>query len=164
MKAPEIIELNKTYVVGIRIRTTLAENKTFELWRAFKPRVGEIKGRLNNDFYSIQQFERGLQFEHVTPLTPFFKWAAVEVDPGEANIPAGMQPFSIPEGKYAVFIHNGLAGEFPKTLQYIFGQWLPSSSYSLDDRPQFEIMTKEYRPDDPEAMEEVWIPLKQKAL
>jgi AraC family transcriptional regulator len=61
-----------------------------------------------------------------------------------------------------VFIHIGQASTFPKTMQYIFGSWLPESEYTLDSREHFEVLPAQYDPRDPDAREDVWIPIKEK--
>lgn len=142
----------------MKIRTSLAENRTFELWNKFGPRVREIQNLKNSDFYSVQIFDEDLEFSRFTPQTVFEKWAAVEVGSFE-EIPDGLETFVIPAGKYAIFIHKGLPSDFPKTSRHIFGEWLPSSEFELDNRPHFEIMDKDYKPDDPNAEEEVWVPV-----
>jgi len=95
-----------------------------------------------------------------TPETPFEKWAAVEVS-DHSDIPPGMEPYTLQGGKYAVFVHRGPASSFAKTSNYIFGVWLPHATYELDSREHFELLGATYRPDDPDAEEEVWIPIRQ---
>jgi len=60
----------------------------------------------------------------------------------------------------AMFLYRGPASAFGQVIGQIFGQWLPNSGYSLDDRPHFEVLPKGYRMDDPNAEEEIWIPIK----
>jgi AraC family transcriptional regulator len=71
-----------------------------------------------------------------------------------------MESYSLPGGQYAVFIHNGPASAAPKTMQHIFGTWLPASEYELDSREHFEILPEGYDPFDKHAQEEVWIPIR----
>ena len=78
------------------------------------------------------------------------------------NIPAGMNPFLLKGGLYAVFVHRGPASSGEKTFRYIFGIWLPASEYVIDDRPHFEILGEKYKHDDPDSEEEIWIPVKHK--
>lgn len=161
MDEPRIVHLEERKLAGIRIQTSLAENRTAELWQRFRPRIKEIPGKKNSEFYSIQIFEKDLKFGQFTLQTRFEKWAAVEVNSFE-NLPEGLESFVIPSGRYAIFIHKGTPDMFQKTSQYIFGQWLPSSEYQLDNRPHFEIMDENYRPDDSNAEEEVWVPIRKK--
>lgn len=144
----------------MKIKTSIKENKTRELWSSFKPRVKEIKHRADKNFYSIQEYPDDISLDTFTPHTQFTKWAATKVFDFE-NIPTGMDRLIIPEGLYAVFIHKGSVHSFHKTSQYIYGQWLPDSGYVLDQRPQFEIMTEKYLgPDHPDSEEEVWVPIR----
>lgn len=159
MGEQKIVTIPAKKLVGMNIRTSLSDNRTFKLWSTFKPRVREITNRKNSDFYSIQIFDGDLAIDKFTPQTVFEKWAAVEVDSFE-QVPDGLKTFTIPAGRYALFIHKGLPEMFPKTSQYIFEEWLPSSGFELDNRPHLEIMDKNYRPDDQQAEEQVWIPVK----
>lgn len=158
MQPPTLATAPPRRLIGIRIQTTLAENRAADLWRAFRPRVAEIPHRLGADFFDVKRYGPELAAGQFTPATGFEKWAAVEVA-DFSNIPEGMQPLDLPGGLYAVFIHRGPASAFARTYQYIFGVWFPASGYRLDDRPHFDVMGPGYRPDDPEATEEIWIPV-----
>ncbi|MDH3973603.1 MAG: GyrI-like domain-containing protein [Deltaproteobacteria bacterium] len=153
----EVIEEKK--FVGMRLETSLSKDKTRELWETFMPMMGQIKNRLDSGFYSINIFGDLTDFRQFTPHTLFERWAAVEVSDFE-GVPDEMETYLLPPGKYAVFIHKGPASNFVKTSQYIFASWLPNSKYELDLRAHFEIMGENYRPDDPNATEEIWIPIR----
>ncbi|MEO0528391.1 MAG: GyrI-like domain-containing protein, partial [Bacteroidota bacterium] len=73
--------------------------------------------------------------------------------------PMGMETYTISGGTYAVFVHKGPASTFGNTMGYIFNVWMPKSGYRLDGREHFEILTETYRPNDPDAKEEVWVPV-----
>ena len=93
------------------------------------------------------------------PLARFTKWAAVEVDDA-VHPPEGMDSYRIRPGTYAVFDHTGPASD-PSIFEYIFAEWLPGSrSYQLDDREHFELLPPDYDPRDPNAREEIWIPIR----
>lgn len=158
---PRLVKLSPKYLVGLRLRTTMADNQTQVLWRSFMPRRKEIAHRIDDRFYSVQVFAPATMFQNFTPHTPFDKWAAMEVNDTE-KVPEGMEALRLPDGLYAVFIHRGLPGALPQTLQIIFGDWLPRSGYQVDNRPHFDVMGADYRPDDPDAEEEIWIPVKEK--
>jgi AraC family transcriptional regulator len=64
-------------------------------------------------------------------------------------------------GLYAVFDYKGLSTD-NSIFQFIFGTWLPSSEYDLDDRPHFEVLGNKYKNNDPTSEEEIWIPIKMK--
>ncbi len=159
MDEPRIVEGAERLLTGLRMETTVSENRAFELWSSFRPRVREIRDRKDDRFYSVQHFSRDFSLSTFTGDTRFDKWAAVEVTACR-EVPPAMETLTLPGGTYAVFIHRGPARDFHRTFQYIFGHWLPYSGYRLDARPQFEIMEADYRPDDPGAREEVWIPVR----
>jgi AraC family transcriptional regulator len=88
-------------------------------------------------------------FVDFSPSNLFERWAAVEVSSYEF-IPAKMETFDLVEGLYAIF-------------DYIFEEWLPRSIYELDDRPHFEVLGENYKNNDPNSEEEIWIPIKVKS-
>ncbi len=160
MQQPKIVNITDRKLIGLSTQTTLAENKTLELWHAFKPQVKNINNKINTDFYSVQVYDSDFGTKPFTPQTLFEKWAAVEVLDFE-NIPKGLKPFTLSGGDYAVFIYKGSPQEFHKTASYIYEEWLPKSKYQIDNRPNFEIILKDYKPNDPNAQEEVWIPIRK---
>lgn len=160
MDDPKITTIAEKKLVGLKIRTSLAENKTFELWSKFMPNVKEIPNQKKSGIYSIQLFDEDLEFHQFTPNTFFEKWAAVEVLNFE-EIPDELEFYVLPGGKYAVFIHHGPAKTFPKTSQHIFGSWIPNSPFEVDSRPHFEVMDYGYKYDDPNAEEEIWVPIRK---
>lgn len=154
----EILESKK--LIGMRLKMSQMENKTAQLWQTFMPRRAEVESRSTSEYISMQIFD-DTQSELFDPNTMFEKWAAIEVSNHE-TIPTGMEPYTMKGGMYAVFIHKGLPSDFPKTMGHIFGSWLPGSKYELDNREHFELLPESYRPDDPNAEEEVWIPIKER--
>lgn len=97
-----------------------------------------------------------------SPTTQFEKWAVVEVFT-YGRIPDGMESYRLPGGDYAVFHHKGPASAAPQVFQHIFGVWLPGSEFELDDREHFELLPKDYSPIDPDAEEDIYIPIRPKA-
>ena len=158
---PVIKILPEKKLIGKRIKMRLADNKTHELWKSFMPRRKEIRNNLSTELFSMQVYDQSLDFKNFNQDTSFEKWAAIEVSDFD-TIPDEMESFTLLGGLYAVFIHKGAASTGAKIFQYIFGTWLPSSEYSLDNRPHFEILGEKYKNDDPNSEEEVWIPMKPK--
>jgi AraC family transcriptional regulator len=154
---PRIEVIAPKKLIGMRVQMSLANERTAQLWQGFRPRVGEIAHRANRDFISMQVYTPP-QPTVMTHDSVFERWAAVEVA-NHAQIPPGMEPYDLPGGKYAVFVYRGPANAFAPTWRYIFTEWLPQSSHRLDMRPHFEVLGEHYRPMDPQAQEEVWIPL-----
>ena len=144
-------------MAGLRRIAAIRTNNQIisELWPDFMKLRTLIKNQVSSDLFSIQIFNTSLFDEE----SEFEKWAAVEVD-DFGSIPENFDTLEMMGGLYAVFSHRGVASM--KTHNFIFKEWLPDSEYDFDKREQFEIMPYNYRPEDPEAEEEIWIPVKKK--
>jgi AraC family transcriptional regulator len=156
---PEIKISPEKKLAGIRMMMTFSDNKTGELWRSFMPRRKELLNRVSDDLYSLQVYDPDMDFAKSEVNKPFEKWAAAEVADFN-SIPAGMESYILPQGLYAVFQYKGAASSASETFRYIFEKWLPASGYHHDNRPHFEILGEEYKNDDPESEEEIWIPVR----
>lgn len=158
MNQPEIRECAGKLLAGVRRRISFVNDRTSEIWREFRSCEKTINCRLGNESYSVKVYDAGYSFADFDRAAEFAKWAAAEV----SGTCEGFETLQIPRGMYAVFVHKGTAAAAPKAFGYIFGAWLPASRFELDGRPHFEILPAGYDPFDPEAVEEIWIPVKEK--
>jgi AraC family transcriptional regulator len=156
---PRIITLEPKQLIGQSLEMSLINNTTGQLWGQFAPRIKEIQNRASEDKISLQVYPADYP-QNFKPTNTFIKWAAVEVTALD-HIPEGMKSFHIEGGLYAVFDYKGSSAD-PSIFQYIFSQWIPSSSYWVDDRPHFEVLGTEYKNNDPESEEEIWVPIRTK--
>ena len=154
---PRITTLNQKLLVGTSMAMSIINNLTGQLWGQLMPRLGEINSKVGHDKYSLQVYPTDY-YQQFDPSREFTKWAAVEVHHAK-HIPEGMNAFELPGGLYAVFDYKGSSAD-PGIFQYIYSEWLPQSSYQLDDRPHFEVLGEKYKNNDPESEEEIWIPIK----
>lgn len=141
----------------MRQNMSFSHNTTHQLWAAFMPRKKEIANTVPGGRFSLQNYGKGF-FEHFSPVTLFEKWAAVPVSTNDI-VPAGMEAFTIPKGKYAVFQYKGSSANAAAVFRYIFEVWLPQSGYQLDVRPHFEILGDKYINGSDESEEAIYIPL-----
>jgi AraC family transcriptional regulator len=148
-------------LIGKRLRMSVSDNKTFDLWKSFMPRRKEIRNILSSELFSLQVYDNSSYFTNFNPDNLFEKWAAIEVADFE-EIPSEMESLILSDGLYAVFTYKGAASKAAEIFRYIFGTWLPDSDYSLDNRAHFEILGEKYKNDDPESEEEIWIPIRLK--
>lgn len=155
---PRIETTNEKKLVGKRLTMSFSNYKVAELWQSFLPKRKEISNNLSDDLISMVIY-KPVHFSVFKPTNEFEKWATVEVSAFE-NIPTGMETFVLSSGLYAVFDYKGLSTD-NSIFQYIFGTWLPSSGYVLDDRPHFEVLGNKYKNNDPTSEEEIWIPIKR---
>ena len=156
---PRIQTISVKKLVGRGLTMSLANNRTGELWQNFMPKRREISNSVSNDLISMQVYKPN-HFRDFKPTNEFEKWASVEVSNFEI-VPTDMETFLLAGGLYAVFDYKGSSKD-PSIFQYIFGTWLPSSDFLLDDRPHFEILGDKYKNNDPTSEEEIWIPIRHK--
>jgi len=156
---PRIESLKEKRLVGHTLKMSLTDNKTGQLWSQFGPRIKTIKNRISEDKISMQIYPP-LYYEAFNPNNEFEKWAMVEVSDFD-HIPQGMKSFNLEKGLYAVFDYKGSSAD-PSIFKYIFWEWLPKSTFQIDDRPHFEVLGEKYKNNDPNSEEEIWIPIKEK--
>ncbi len=142
--------------IGKNLSFTYENYRAFELWSSFMPRRKEIQNVVGSEVYNIQINPKDFDFKS---STPFVKWAAVSVTSFN-YIPDEMETLEIEEGLYAVFNYKGDQSNAAAFFNSIYTEWLPSSGYQLDSRPQFEILGEKYKNNSPESEEEIWIPIK----
>ncbi len=155
---PEIRTFSGVNLIGMSQTMTFADDSTFLLWSTFMPRRNEIQNKIDAKLYNVVFYPEGFNF---SPDIPFVKWATVAVNP-VPEIASGMQSLFIPEGLYAVFVYKGKNTEANSFFKYIFADWLPSSDYTLDNRPHFEILGEKFKHGNADSEEEVWIPIRLK--
>ncbi len=146
------------YFAGKKLEMSFSDNRTKVLWQGFMPALKDIKNKKSSILYSLQIYPPQF-FEFFNPDQCFTKWALTEVS-DFSDIPAGMHPFTLPEGLYAVFLFKGTQEHAESTFRHIFYEWLPVSGYVLDQRPHFEILGSAFKKDAPDSEEEIWIPIK----
>lgn len=154
-----IEEFPQKKFIGKRLAMSLVNNRTVELWKSFMPLRKMISNTIGTDLFSIQIFTDAFAYDN--PHTVFEKWAAAAVTDFE-TVPSEMETLVIPEGLYAVFHYQGSSAHGDKVFDYIFKTWLPSTGYTIDSRPHFERLGKNYKNNDSSSEEEIWIPLKRK--
>ena len=158
--APRILEIEKKNLVGVSVKTSLSNNNIPQLWKDFIPRIEGVPNNKNTGCYEINPFDSAFKMEDFTEDMEFNKWAAVEVTDFE-NIPDGLKSVVIEGGKYAVFEHKGSMGKIQLSFDYIYGTWLPNSTYKLDKKASFERYGEQYfGPENPDSITEMWIPIK----
>jgi AraC family transcriptional regulator len=159
---PDIRVLQEKKLVGKRMVTSFTDNITEDLWRGFMPAREEIHNTVGTELYSIQVYTVSF-FSNFNPDAEFEKWAAIEVRDFD-RVPEGMESFILKGGLYAVFSYHGAASAAEGTFREILGIWLPKSDYILDDRPHLEILGEKYKNESPDSEEELWIPVRPKAI
>lgn len=145
-------------LLGCRKTMSLRDHQVAALWSEFRASASGISHRIGNHWINLKEYGRDY-FTSFNPAKIFDQWAVVEVSKID-RVPEGMEVFYLASGLYAVFEYRGTAAGAASFFQKIFTSVLPQSEFSLDHRPFFEVLPSDYRPDDPAAQEEVWIPIR----
>ena len=127
-------------------------------WGRFAPRIPEIRHRVGNATYGICC----LPGEGERDPERFTYVAAVEVDSLD-DIPEGMTGVRMPKRDYAVFAYDGGIGpNLRKMVQYIFGEWLPSSGYEQEGA-DFEYYDDRFDPESGRGTFYICVPVRKKS-
>jgi AraC family transcriptional regulator len=155
--APRIEIFPGIRLFGYKASMSLIHNLTAYLWQKLMPKREVLPSCQPNVYYSAEEYELDY-FSSFDPDKTFTKWAAFPVSATE-ELRDELNELIIPAGEYAVFRHKGASTEISSLYQFIFSQWLPQSLYQLAHRPHFAIMDEKYRKDDPNAEEDIYIPI-----
>jgi len=154
---PEIVTRRETRVVGIARQYNEEDLNIETLWSAFRPEVFQITNRVGRDAFGIYE-----AYHERDDSVAFSYICSVEVKDFD-HVPDGMIARTIPARLYAVFRHQGPISYLPETLKYIWGSWLPKSDYEYLESPDFELYSPGTRPDDPDKVLFLYIPVCEKS-
>ncbi|WP_010503209.1 AraC family transcriptional regulator [Paenibacillus elgii] len=161
---PEIVQIDKEiHVIGLKRSTSLHNNQIPELWKELLNRRRELEQagvNVKGIAYGIcmaAELTNGFQW---TEYTTFVEMAGFEVD-HTGVVPPSMSAHVIQPGRYAVFKHRGAVNLLRNSYDYIWGTWLPNSSFEIDFRDDFEQYGQDfYGPDRDESVIRIHIPIK----
>ncbi|MFN5346737.1 MAG: GyrI-like domain-containing protein [Bacteroidota bacterium] len=143
-------------VVGFSMQMSMADFKANEVWQKFMKSKPQLKEYDGSCYYDVNIYSEHY-FESYNPTQLFDKFAGVKSD---STSDYDFEKLIIPGGRYAVFIHEGLATDINKTFQYIFVEWLVDNDEQLDNRPHFMKLPIDYDRNNLLVREEIYIPLR----
>lgn len=128
-----------------------------QLWDRFVNRIEEINGRVGRDTFGLcsdlpSEVERSHDAE-------FFYMACAEVESLD-DIPDGMIGRVVPAATFAVFTHVGPLDRLGRTMDYIYGSWLPDSGYERPaDVPDLELYDERFDPSSEQSEMDIYVPI-----
>ncbi|WP_069998993.1 GyrI-like domain-containing protein [Cellulosilyticum sp. I15G10I2] len=120
------------------------------LWETFNKRYKDIKQ------ISKSMLCYGICDGETDSKCQFHYTACAEVD-NFLDIPEDMVTKVVPAGKYLMYTYSGALKDLGTFYHNIFTNWLPSSTYELDLRPQFELYDERYMSN---GVFDIYIPIK----
>ena len=149
-------------VVGVERYTKDGIPNIREAWAEFDRRNQEIKDAKLPGVYGIEDYSRDFDMNAGGANGGFPKYyyiAAYEV-PNFDHIPQGMTGKEIAAANYAVFTYRGHVDGIHNFFEYIYGEWVPQSGYSMD--PKLSLDFEHYRESNMDMNDlhlEIWVPV-----
>ena len=160
-KEPIIEELGPFKLVGLEteIKNHLDPDSNYHkvlipFWEDFLKRAPEILNRSSDKYFGVALTSTfSIEDENLKYL------AAVEVEKF-TDIPEGMITYELPKRTFAQFTKVGAWKETAFAVNYIYGTWLPNSSFLRDvSGDDFEIFDQRYRIHDQSSVSEYYLPI-----
>jgi len=155
MLNPRIETMAAFTVVGVHCTSTPSET-LHKLWGDFMQRHTEIK--------HVKDASKAYQvcvFDHSDPAREEYTFIAGMEVSDTSDVPEGMMAHAVPAAEYAVFEHHGPMDRMHQSYEYIFGVWLPENAYQMADADSLEIYDERFKPESPDSIFEIWIPVKK---
>ncbi|MDD3535107.1 MAG: GyrI-like domain-containing protein [Candidatus Cloacimonetes bacterium] len=142
-------------IMGLDIMSSSDSENYAQLFTDFVARMSEIENRVSDDIYGLSF--PGKDFDAKTMEGSNYLVGMAVSD--ATQIPKGMILRETPGGNFAIFEHKGLAQTLGETYGYIFGKWIFSSGMKPTGYEMFEVYGKDYAPDNPDSIIEIWVPV-----
>ncbi|HYF77599.1 MAG TPA: AraC family transcriptional regulator [Symbiobacteriaceae bacterium] len=154
-REPQMVELPERLMVGLEYIGKNQNGEIPALWAAFNRRTGEVRHRV-----AVQQ-AIGLcgSVENPKEECEFRYAAGVFVDRAD-ELPAGMVARKVPAGLYAVFTHEAGPEALGRSYEYIWGTWVPGSSYQPAGAHDYELYDERFDAASPTWVMEIHIPVR----
>lgn len=155
----EVVEREELYFVGYKGNTGKGFFTIPRLWSKLHKGKNKIENRTDMDFLvGINDYsgENCLESNHPS----FDYYAAVEVSQ-TGSISETMDTFSLPAGKYVVFLYKGKTKDSMKpVMDYIYKEWFPQSNAMLNEQAKADFIRYSEKSDEKgESRIEVWVPI-----
>lgn len=152
-----IIEREALKVVGMKIRTTVEENKIPQLWNDFIPRITELVD------VAVPDCSLGICLNEGEDFTEggSFEYLACVVVKDDSIIPEGMIYREIPKTKVAVFTHYGSLDTLTETYDYIYNEWLAQSGYDVAEADELEWYDSRFKFGEEDSQMDIHVPIVQ---
>ena len=156
-----ITEREALKVVGIKIHTSIKENRIPQLWNDFIVRMDELSE------VSVPDCSLGICLnETVTEFNEDskFDYLACKVVKDDSVIPSGMEYHEIQSQLVAVFTHSGSLETLSETYDYIYDKWLPESEYKLIEADEIEWYDSRFKFGEEDSQMDIHIPITKKDI
>jgi AraC family transcriptional regulator len=155
---PRIEARGRLRLAGLRgqFRGGVTHEGIANLWQRFAPQLSRMSGRHGDEAFGLCLDCTGADtFAYVcaVPVRDF------------SRVPGDWTRLELPPRTYAVFAHHGHVSTLRRTVQSIFGEWLPRAGRELasigEAEPDFfECYGREFDPSTGVGGIEIWLPIR----
>lgn len=127
-------------------------------WRRFHAKKDRISGCTNEEFLiGINDYS----YYPCKGLDQVFRYIAGAEVMQEYTAPKGMQKFTLPAGRYAVFSFRGRNEDsLQPVVEYIYGEWFPDSTCRFDEDRRYDFARYGEQLDEHGESEiQLWVPV-----
>lgn len=160
-KVPQIVSYDARFFVGetMDMKSHLDKDSDYitvapELWEKFLSRRSELEHRMRGQCYGFALSSDGDVMEESIKYM-----AAFEVK-DLSQIPPGMETLEVPAQTYALFEKKGNEEHSRTLIDYIYGIWLPNSSYERAEGHDYEIFGNQYKPGSHDSLSTYCLPVR----
>lgn len=157
---PEVVILKDLKVCGMVYTGKNENGEVPALWQDFLKRIPEISNAKGNgaSYGVCEPLEESVDQVNWEVASDIRYMASIEVTSDHA--PDGMEVWSVPHEKYAVFTHIGSVETLGETYKSIYSKWLPESGYEVVFTYDFELYDKDFKPGQEDSKMYIYIPIK----
>lgn len=152
----KIMEKEAMKIVGMKVNTTIKNNKIPQLWDKFNkvscsiPNLKETKLALGIcPPVEIKDFNEETPFDYISGM----------IVENFDDVPEGMITYEIPAQKYAVITHKGTLDTLQDTYNYLF-TWSKESGHEFSGGAEFELYDERFMFASPESEMDIYRPIK----
>ena len=127
-------------------------------WRRLHAKKDRISGRTDEEFLiGVNDYS----YYPCQGMDKVFRYIAGAEVAEEHTVPRGMQEFTLPAGRYAVFSFRGRNEDsLQPVVEYIYGEWFPESTCRFDDGRRYDFARYGERLDEKgESDIQLWVPV-----
>ncbi|MBC5711813.1 AraC family transcriptional regulator [Hungatella sp. L12] len=127
-------------------------------WRRLHAKKDRISGRTDEEFLiGVNDYS----YYPCQGMDKVFRYIAGAEVAEEHTVPRGMQEFTLPAGRYAVFSFRGRNEDsLQPAVEYIYGEWFPESTCRFDDGRRYDFARYGERLDEKgESDIQLWVPV-----
>ncbi len=148
------------FVMGLEAKNAMESEAMVNIWTEFFSLKDKLPEPVGDCSYGI--YYPGEDYDPMT-MQGYNYFVGLEVkEPVE--LPENLLVHNVPGGYYAIFDYVGPINDIGRAYEYIFGDWLASSSFVPAMGEMFETYDDRFDGESAESVAEIWVPVQKRVL